>query len=203
MTSFCRSLHSRPNATTCSWCNSYVGLLRERLRTCWLPHIFGKYARHKSNGSSSDELQCICTSICDWACKNRACGLLKFDYFSNFGSCNFLFQCDTATKISRFVDNLFCITTLLTENPNTPFQHWDNYVSSNDMVCFSPHALFSQARSHMTLTSEKEREILFLEGLLQHCTKFVKHGWIFITRVHATAVIVKWLSYHRFHCHIV
>ena len=24
------------------------------------------------------------TLKCDWACKNRACGLFKFDYFSNF-----------------------------------------------------------------------------------------------------------------------
>ena len=35
--------------------------------------------------------------------------------FQTFGSHKFLFQYDTATKISELVDNLFGFTTLLTE----------------------------------------------------------------------------------------
>ena len=85
--------------------------------------------------------------ICDQASENRACGLLKFDYFSNFCSHNFLFQYGTATKFSRFVDNLFGFTTLLTESKY--YISVLRYVSSNDMVYFSPHALFLQARSHI------------------------------------------------------
>ena len=51
-----------------------------------------------------------------------------------------------AKKFSMVVDNLFGFTTQLTE-----FKYYISvlrYVLSNDMVYFSPHALFSQAQSH-------------------------------------------------------
>jgi len=52
-----------------------------------------------------------------------------------------------ATKIFRCVNNLFGFTTLLTESKY--FISVMRYLSSNNMVYFSPHALFSQARSHL------------------------------------------------------
>jgi len=54
-----------------------------------------------------------------------------------------------ATKFSRFVDNLlnFGFTALLRESKY--YISVLRYVSSNDMVYFSPHTLFSQARSHL------------------------------------------------------
>ena len=55
-----------------------------------------------------------------------------------------------ATKFSRVVNNLFGFTTLLTE-----FKYYISvlrYVSLNDTVYFSPHALFSQAWSHIIST---------------------------------------------------
>jgi len=67
--------------------------------------------------------------------------------FQTFGSHNFLFQYGTATKFSKFVDNLFGFITLLTESKC--YFSILRYVSSNGMVYFSPHALFSQARSHI------------------------------------------------------
>jgi len=84
---------------------------------------------------------------CDRACENRSCGLLKFDYFLNFWLSKLLFQYGMAIKFSRFVDNLFGFTTLLKE-----FKCYISvlrYVSSNDMVYFSTHALFLQARSQI------------------------------------------------------
>ena len=61
--------------------------------------------------------------------------------FQTFSSYNFLFQFGTATKFSRFVINLFGFTTLLTESKY--YISLLRYVSSNDAVYFSPHALFS------------------------------------------------------------
>jgi len=57
---------------------------------------------------------------------------LKIDYFSIFGSHNFLFQYDAATKFLKFVDNLFGFATL----PTKPKYYISvlRYVSSNDMV---------------------------------------------------------------------
>ena len=72
-------------------------------------------------------------------------GSYNLTTFQTFGSHNFLFQYRTATKFSRFFDNLFGFTTLLTESKY--YISILRYVSSKDMVYFSPHALFSQARS--------------------------------------------------------
>ena len=69
--------------------------------------------------------------------------------FQSFGSHNFLFQYGTATKTSELVNNLFGFTTLLTESKC--YISVLRYVLSNDMVYFSPHALFSQAQSHILL----------------------------------------------------
>ena len=66
--------------------------------------------------------------------------------FQTFSSHNFLFQYGKATKFSELVDNLFDFTKFLTESKY--YISVLRYVSSNDMVYFSPHALFSQARSH-------------------------------------------------------
>ena len=91
------------------------------------------------------------SKICDRACENRACGLLKLALFQSLSSHNFLFQYGLATKFSRFVDNLFGFTTLLTESKYYILVL--RHVESNNMVYFSPHALFSQARSHIIFYS--------------------------------------------------
>ena len=89
--------------------------------------------------------------------------------FQTFGSHNFLFKYGIATKISELVDNLFGFSLLLTESKC--YISALRYVLSNDMVYFSPHALFSQAQSQITLMgkfcslntgSKKQLEILFL-----------------------------------------
>ena len=80
------------------------------------------------------------------ACENRACGVLTIQ---TFGSLNFLFQYGTATKFSRYIDNLFGFTTLLTESKY--YISVLKYVSSNDIVYFSPRALFLQARSQLMI----------------------------------------------------
>jgi len=60
---------------------------------------------------------------------------------------NFLYQYGTATKFYRFVDNLFGFTTLLKESKC--YISVLRYVSPNNMVYFSPHALFLQAWSQI------------------------------------------------------
>ena len=69
--------------------------------------------------------------------------------FQTFGSHNILFRYGTATKISELVDNLFGFRTLLTETKY--YISALRYVLSNDVVYFSPHALFSQARSQILI----------------------------------------------------
>ena len=73
-------------------------------------------------------------------------GLQKQGMWS-LGPHNFLFQYGMATKFSRFVDNLFGFNKLLTESKY--YISVLRYVESNNMVCFSPHALFSKAWSHI------------------------------------------------------
>ena len=72
--------------------------------------------------------------------------------FQTFGSHNFLFQYDTNTKFFRFVDNLFDFIKLFTESKY--YISVLKYVSSNYIVYFSPHALFSQAQSHIKVHLE-------------------------------------------------
>ena len=76
--------------------------------------------------------------------------------FQTFGFHNFLFQYGAATKFSEFVYNLFGFAKQLTES-----KYYISaliYVSSNDMVYFSPHALFSQARSHIIIKNNFSSE---------------------------------------------
>jgi len=80
--------------------------------------------------------------LCDSACKKKSLWALKnLIIFQTFGSHNFLSRYGTVTKFSRCVDNLFGLTTLFTE-----FKCYISALRSNDMVYFSPHALFSQAQ---------------------------------------------------------
>ena len=67
--------------------------------------------------------------------------------FQTFVTHNLLLQYGVFTQFSEIVHNLTGFPTHLTE----PKYHISvlRYVSSNYMVCFSPHALFSQARSHL------------------------------------------------------
>jgi len=58
-----------------------------------------------------------------------------------------------ATKISECADNLFGFITLLAESKY--FISVLRYVSSNDIVYFSPLALFLQARSQLILIHYK------------------------------------------------
>jgi len=100
--------------------------------------------------------------------------------FQIFGSHNFLFQYGAATNFARFVDNLFGFTTLLTESKY--YISLLRYVSSNDMVYFSPHALFSQARSHLyhakitKFYNQKGHKSGLGLGLRQICQHNKKHS---------------------------
>ena len=73
--------------------------------------------------------------------------------FQTFGSHNFIFKYGTAIKFSELVDNLFDFTKLLTESKY--YISVLRYASSNDMVYFSPHALFLQARSQLMIICEQ------------------------------------------------
>ena len=67
--------------------------------------------------------------------------------FQTFVTHNFLLQYGMVTQFSEIVHNLTGFPTHLTE----PKYYISvlRYVSSNNMVYFSPHALFLQARSHI------------------------------------------------------
>ena len=67
--------------------------------------------------------------------------------FQTFVTHNFLLQYAMATQFSQIVHNLTGFPTHLTE-PKYFFSVL-RYVSSNHIVHFSPHALFSQAWSHL------------------------------------------------------
>ena len=69
--------------------------------------------------------------------------------FQTFVTHNFLLQYGMATQFSEIVHNLTGFLTHLKE----PKYYISVliYVSSNNMVYFSPHALFSQAQSHIVL----------------------------------------------------
>ena len=84
---------------------------------CLLSYVLSVTQQCKQRTAWKASLQSIqpLQTICDRACENRACGLLKFQ---TLGSLNFLFQYGTATKFSKFVDNLFGFTTLLTKSKN-------------------------------------------------------------------------------------
>jgi len=70
--------------------------------------------------------------------------------FQTFVTHNFLLQYGMATKFSEIVHNLTGFPTHLTETKY--YISVLRYVSPNHMVYFSPHALFSQAQSHLILT---------------------------------------------------
>ena len=66
--------------------------------------------------------------------------------FQTFVTHNFLVQYGMVTQFSEIVHNL----TGFPKYPTEPKYYISvlRYVSSNNIVHFSPHALFSQARSH-------------------------------------------------------
>ena len=76
-------------------------------------------------------------------------GFQNLTTFQTFVTHNFLFQYGMATQFSEVVHNLTGFPTHLTE----PKYYISvlRYVSSIQMVHFSPHALFLQARSHIVL----------------------------------------------------
>ena len=116
------------------------------------------------------------------ACENRACGVLTIQ---TFGSLNFLFQYGTATKFSRYIDNLFGFTTLLTESKY--YISVLRYVSSNDIVYFSPHALFLQARMFVRINHQwdKHQKLSPDSPILYHFMKYnVLRKVYFITSIH-------------------
>ena len=67
-----------------------------------------------------------------------------------------------ATKFSKFIDNLFGFNKLLTESKY--YISALRYVESNNMAYFSPHALFSQAQSHIEKSKVYERRQLLQEA---------------------------------------
>ena len=69
--------------------------------------------------------------------------------FQTFVTHNFLLQYGMATQFSEIVHNLTGFPTHLTE-PKYYISAL-KYVLSNDMAYFSPHSLFSQARSRMMI----------------------------------------------------
>ena len=72
-------------------------------------------------------------------------GFRNLTTFQTFVTRNFLLQYGMATQFSEIVHYLTGFPTHLTE-PKYYISVF-RYVSSNNMVYFSPHALFSQARS--------------------------------------------------------
>ena len=86
--------------------------------------------------------------ICDWACKNRSyMGSQNFTTFLTFVTHDFLLRYGMATQFSDVVYNLTGFLTHFTK----PKYYISvlRYVSSNQMIYFSPYALFLQARSPM------------------------------------------------------
>ena len=69
--------------------------------------------------------------------------------FQTFVTHNFLLQYGMASQLSEIVHNLTVFPTLLTE----PKYYISvlRYVSSNHKAYFGPHAMFSQARSHIII----------------------------------------------------
>ena len=91
------------------------------------------------------------------------------------------------TKISEFADNLFGFITLLAESKY--FISVLRYVSSNDIVYFSPHALFSQARSHILHQPGSALCHLFgchvesVDHILSSCSTIVQ-TWLYYCNYH-------------------
>jgi len=82
----------------------------------------------------------------DWACRNSSQNLTTFQTSVTH---NFLLQYGVATQFLKIVHNLTGFPTQFTE-PKYYISEL-RYFSSNHMVYFSPHALFSQGRSYITL----------------------------------------------------
>ena len=73
--------------------------------------------------------------------------------FQTFVTHNFLLQHGMATQFSEIVHTLTGFPTHLTEVTEPKYYiSVLRYVSSNHMVYFSPHALFSQAQSQIRIT---------------------------------------------------
>ena len=69
-------------------------------------------------------MQLLYIRICDRAYENRACGLLKFDYFSNLALITFY---SNMVRPQNFLSLLIIYLALqhCLQNPNTTFQYWD------------------------------------------------------------------------------
>ena len=100
-------------------------------------------------------------------------GSQNFTTFQTFVIHNFFFQYGMATQFSEIVHNLTGFQTHLTE----PKYYISvlRYVSSNHMVYFSPHDLFSQARSQILITcipaTYSRCKLLELEHFTSACHK--------------------------------
>jgi len=79
-------------------------------------------------------------------------GTQNLTTFQTFVTHNYLLQYGMTTQFPEIGHNLIGFPTRLTE----PIYYISvlRYISSNQMVYFSPHALFSQARSHILLVLE-------------------------------------------------
>ena len=88
--------------------------------------------------------------ICDWACKNRACGHMNFAYFFNLSELitlypNILWQ----WKFQHLVQIYLALWCRL-QNENILFHYWDmTFRETGCSLC--PHAIFLQAWSHIML----------------------------------------------------
>ena len=78
-------------------------------------------------------------------------GSQNLSTFQTFVTHNVLLQHGVATQFSEIAHNLTGFLTHLTEQKY--YISVLKYVSSNHMIYFSPHALFSQARSHIKFSS--------------------------------------------------
>ena len=86
---------------------------------------------------------CACKYVSESA-KIGHVGSQNLTTFQTFVTHNFLLQYGMATQLSEIVHNLTGFPRHLSK-PISVLR----YVSSNHMVYFSPHALFSQAWSHI------------------------------------------------------
>ena len=83
-----------------------------------------------------------------------------------------------APKFLRVVDNLFGFNKLLTESKY--YISVLRYVESNNMAYFSPHALFSQARSHLSPPDTVSVGVILFDILATVCTRNASWAFAFL-----------------------
>jgi len=113
-----------------------------QVNLCWFPHV--------SLWFSTTFTWIVVIKICDWACENRACGHMKFDYFFTFS--RLITFCHNKLWSWNFQHllNVYLAIQHKLQNANIVFHYW--VMTCNVIGCsLCPHALFLQAQSHFCL----------------------------------------------------